>query len=604
MACCNFRLWITSNRACHVLCLALVAAVLLNFQQGGDRKASNIEQRGDREASRSEGNDEIEALVQVKTRVRSARKSLLAREHKQQEVCSTLTNHGSHFTVQIEAGTPGQKLDLLADTGSNELWVASCACKPFGKCFDAGKCFVSANRSSTFSVHRGEQGPPVTSISYGSGTVNTVIGTDVVGIGSVKATMDNSFLLAVDHRLRISGRLEGILGLGIPYSTNQANANLTQSKQWQANSVSPERIRQAVDEAVRRILNVSNRSSNFSGVPGLASAEEEPLLLELNRSLAGADISRNTTMITRRSFLEMAGVDTFQICFSDGEEGGALRLGMTQSPHSLESVGVLHWGLGLQGISVGSDAAFASTCNKVKPGQETACAAIIDSGTTMITAPTQQHLLDLYVAICDAWARCQATLAQQADSIIFTKEMKASALTQLIRRCNSWLSEGAGLNELPTLYFHVAGRNGSQQTLELTPWAYMVETPVSWPPAATPPDSAPWLHERLIDLQEDVSEEARSVCSLQFQILPWNTQKNGPIWILGSSFFYQFLVGYNLKAKTISFTSIKDTPCAPCGSGLQGGSSALERSFETSKLRPRFLSASPRSSSIDAGLPL
>jgi len=57
---------------------------------------------------------------------------------------------------------------------------------------------------------------PVVQMVFGSGSVQAVVATDVVKVGTLKAKMNDGLLLMVDHQLRMAGAFEGILGLGQP----------------------------------------------------------------------------------------------------------------------------------------------------------------------------------------------------------------------------------------------------------------------------------------------------------------------------------------------------------------------------------------------------
>merc|ERR1719223_240853 len=104
-------------------------------------------------------------------------------------------------------------------------------------------------------------------------------------------------------------------------------------------------------------------------------------------------------------FLPEAGVSRFSICFNDGPSG-ALRLGTPKPLKRLGSVGEMHWGLGLSGISIGVEKARVKLCSPddMQSGQSTPCGAIPDSGTTAIMAP-EQSLETLFESICEAWDR-------------------------------------------------------------------------------------------------------------------------------------------------------------------------------------------------------
>merc|ERR1719456_683756 len=89
--------------------------------------------------------------------------------------CTDLTNHGTHFTVDIEVGTPGQKFSVVADTGSNSLIVPSCVCQQRRYCSKSDRCFTGTNRSDTFSLKDGPNGLQSIFITFGSGTIEAIV---------------------------------------------------------------------------------------------------------------------------------------------------------------------------------------------------------------------------------------------------------------------------------------------------------------------------------------------------------------------------------------------------------------------------------------------
>lgn len=139
--------------------------------------------------------------------------------------CAPLDNKGSHFTVNIKVGTPGQSFAVVADTGSDSIIVPSCICREQGSCSEKDRCFRGTNKSSTFllkgfnSTQLQAKMPhhvPVVNMVFGSGPVQAVVATDVVEVGGLKAKMQDGVLLMVEHQLRMNGPFEGILGLGQP----------------------------------------------------------------------------------------------------------------------------------------------------------------------------------------------------------------------------------------------------------------------------------------------------------------------------------------------------------------------------------------------------
>jgi len=426
--------------------------------------------------------------------------------------CTPLANKGTFSTVEISVGTPVQKFDVVADTGSNAVIVLSCTCVESGHCDSGDKCFVGTNQSSTFDLGSlselsdgAGEGVPSITLSFGSGDIQAVVATDEVTVAKKETRMGDGLLLMVDKQLDFGGPFEGILGLGIP-------AHVQAFLQGRHASLASQAEPHA---AMRRLDN--------------GEAFEPP------------------------EFLASAGVSRFSICFNDGGASGVLRLGTQTMPKSLGSVGQLHWGLGMTGVSVGNSHSHVQICSSenMREGQMTPCGAIPDSGTTSIMAP-KAHLEKLFESICDDWSRC----SEESEK---TGMSKPSQFTQLLRDCGSWLDESTGLAELPSLHFHVTGSEGGQsETLELGAWAYVLETVE---------DEYDLAARHLDDIVPDRSTSKESsknrVCSPAFGVMEMPTQLNGDVWILGTPIFYAFNVHYNLEDSPPSI-AFEEEECGTC----------------------------------------
>merc|ERR1719422_2074370 len=100
---------------------------------------------------------------------------------------------------------------------------------------------------------------------------------------------------------------------------------------------------------------------------------------------------------------------------------------------------------------------------------------------------------------------------------------------------------------MPSLHFHVRGKDGKKATLDLTPNDYMIETDQEL-------DIAHWLLGW---------EKSRKVCRPAFGVQEYSTLKNGPVWILGSPFFYKFNVVYDRSSQPASI-SFNRAACGSC----------------------------------------
>mmetsp|Transcript_16272 Transcript_16272/g.35244 ORF Transcript_16272/g.35244 Transcript_16272/m.35244 type:complete len:538 (-) Transcript_16272:81-1694(-) len=488
---------------------------------------------------------------------------LAALEHRQSgllsigndaQSCASLRNDGPVYTVRVSVGTPPQPLDVVADTGSDSVIVSSCFCVEQGRCNEKNKCF-SGKKSSTFSLE-GTDGKllstqedakvKVVVLTFGSGKIESAVSTDVVQVGTIKAEMDGGLLLMIDQALNLQGPFEGILGLGLPRKKT---------------------------------------------VP----------LLETNATRS----PQITTESFDTGFLQTAGIERFSMCFNEAGKDGLLRLGQPKPNLVLGSVGKVHWGLDFRGITVvpAQKTALAqgvshretstkslslkavasvksSFCNmsSMKPGQETPCGIIPDSGTTFIMAPAE-HLAALFSDICDAWPKCAATVQDKAGS-------KLKAVESLLQDCDEW-PEGEGIEQMPTLQFHVAGSAGQEQTLELPPNRYVM---------AVQAQEVKYVKHHLagiIDITEEVpTGKEVKVCTPTFGKQEYQTEKNGPVWILGTPLFYEYEVGYEMKSDKpgISFEHDNCGQCTESGkvvTAMLGRAGDSRSSIMTLKGAPR-----------------
>jgi hypothetical protein len=111
----------------------------------------------------------------------------------------------AQYYGQITVGTPGQKENVVFDTGSANLWV------PNKRPFLSGKNIYSHDKSSTY-----QKNGTIFKIQYGSGPVSGVYSADNVNIGPFTlkdftfAEVDNTAGLGLGYRI---GKFDGILGL-------------------------------------------------------------------------------------------------------------------------------------------------------------------------------------------------------------------------------------------------------------------------------------------------------------------------------------------------------------------------------------------------------
>jgi len=261
-----------------------------------------------------------------------------------------------------------------------------------------------------------------------------------------------------------------------------------------------------------------------------------------------------------RGFMDMAMVNRFSMCFSNqGATDGVLRLGQGVAlPKPMGTIGKKHWTLDFRGVSIGNSAfkgAPSFCAENLKGGKGTGCAAVIDSGSSLIMAPAK-HMVALFAQLCDAWPLCQ-----QHPSLV-DNGPKDDAKTKEVKKVKTFLSEAGkcvGLDLLPNLQFHVRGAAGNQETLELAPREYMVETQVN-----KTRKIKNWLFGMIPYESEVESGDKDTVCVPAFHTHKYRTEANGPAWIFGAPFFYKYTVGYD-RASTPPSISFNQERCSSCG---------------------------------------
>lgn len=290
-------------------------------------------------------------------------------------------------------------------------------------------------------------------------------------------------------------------------------------------------------------------------------------------------------------FLEQAGISSFSLCLDDTQ--GALHLDPADMPTRLHSVGQMHWGLGLTGISVGTSEVSTKLnlclAEEMQEGQETPCGFIPDSGTTLLMGPETQ-VTAVLEGVCDGWPRCKANhTALQAAAVAAEKAAtekygfspwalesgsKEEVLKMLLADCESWMqTSDHGLEELPAMHFHVSGQNGGEQMLEVGPKEYVMET-------------------------VDPSSQTKR-CMAALSAMEYPTTANGEVWIAGMPLFFAHTVFFDITTQppSMAFRSTKDSPCGACE---DSGNALLAK--QSQRRHPRRLEGPPRLPSFDASL--
>jgi len=116
----------------------------------------------------------------------------------------------SQYYGEITLGTPGQKFEVIFDTGSSDLWVAGSGCD--SSCGRHAQ--YNSAKSSTYQANG-----TAFDIMYGSGPVSGYESIDVLSTGSLNvnnqvfAEVTNAAGLGLAYKI---GKFDGILGLAFP----------------------------------------------------------------------------------------------------------------------------------------------------------------------------------------------------------------------------------------------------------------------------------------------------------------------------------------------------------------------------------------------------
>jgi len=360
---------------------------------------------------------------------------------------------------------------------------------------------------------------------YGSGAIDAVVATDLVQVGGLTADMKDGVLLMVDRaKLEITGGFGGILGLGNPYL--ESYPALVQAKV--NHSVNP--LCAAVPDLCRGL------AAEQQQTPGFPDNIPEVL------------------------FMQQAKVDRYTLCIN-AMTNGALRMNVPPFADPIPNIGVAHWGLALQGVTMGKQGHAAPTGTPVvcgpdsymAPGQISPCGFIPDSGTTVIMGP-QEQIDAIEADACAQWDRCVKFSEGNASAHHFRK---------LLRKCGEWLDSVESLEEIPSMFFTV-GSATDTRTFELTPAAWIIE---------------------------GLTEDYQVACEPALDGLDYYTQENGPVWIFGMPIFYEYTMGYDLENLAIS---LEKGECDVCASDAKqeffaaGAETKVKKSMRRQTGKPRI----------------
>eukprot|EP00930_Biecheleria_cincta_P047324 TRINITY_DN32785_c0_g1_i1.p1 TRINITY_DN32785_c0_g1~~TRINITY_DN32785_c0_g1_i1.p1 ORF type:complete len:550 (-),score=117.83 TRINITY_DN32785_c0_g1_i1:253-1902(-) len=479
-----------------------------------------------------------------------------------QDSCSPLKNHDTFSTVEVLIGTPPQKFDLVADTGSNDVIVQSCVCQESGFCpKEFGKCFRGTNKSTSFVMHHSAYSQDTTALllSFGSGQIMAVPVTDKVKVGNNEAYMNDSLLLMVKHGLRLQGQFEGILGLGRPMAKGQK----------QINDV-PGFLEKA---------NVDQFSMCFKykgdGVLGLRTPPQQKAMGSVGALHWGLDF-RGISVGNANHKVSFCSPDSKQpgqetACGVIPDSGTTLMMGPEKQILSLYDDMCERW----------------DRCKKTHQGLVKELKALEKKGGQDLHQddPLGQGMFLLQngqdPAAADGWGdvvkKLQDVLrgassggsdpfggqAYDGDSAagLTSKISPAETFQLLLESCEQWLADNTSLNdEMPSLFFHTAGaKDNTTQVLEMHPETFVIQSTVEV------------VHREIKKLMgilpvQILNKTNKSVCMPAFGKMEYPTKLNGDVWILGTPLFYEFNVHYDRAAKPPTMALVAEE-CGRCEAG-------------------------------------
>jgi hypothetical protein len=436
-------------------------------------------------------------------------------------------------------------------------------------------------------------------------------------------------LLMTDRRLSISGQFEGILGLGLP----QPPTNWTKVEEEEEAAANSSMGGGSMEDIIQQILGHANGGGDSAGdaetqIPDQVMRRIMKTAVEhSNGTNANATTSKAHKPHHRdapRGFLEQVSIPRFSMCFNDGADG-VLRIGgapLGNGSHG--GMGTAHWGVDFRGISVGNESeasvAFCHDSN-MSEGQKSPCGAIPDSGTTLMMGPAA-HVEMLLNDICEQWPLCNDNYtallkAEEAADEIFNKTYgvnpfsmhgilnKSDIIQLLLQDCDRWMTNETGTSGMPDLHFHVRGTHGTKQVIKIPASAYIL---------AYAGDNVSTAYQLLagvgnIPADPDATRGAKKVCAPAFGAMDYNTKANGPVWILGTPLFYEYVVAYDMDASppAIAFHSQKDMPCGSCKESRAEVNLALKDPHhrpEFAQRMPRRVEGAPRKPNVDFSQPL
>jgi len=400
------------------------------------------------------------------------------------------------YTITIDVG--GQPLQAVPDTGSFDLLVFGAECKsgcgPVGKLYDA-------KGSSTFS-----EGELYTMHAFGSGEARSIESYDNLTSGPAQASRQLFWqVFSADMPILQAGDFQAILGLGPPESSVK--------------------IAESDAEEVRREL---------------AQIKKMTSVTKTQQKIADNYFALAKNAAQARSIHANFGLHSYSICLGRSRGSKGTLVWHDTAPQDrpatmFRTIPVeegLFWSAKLESVQLGLLPGAGHDDSRTTIGcRDKPCTAIVDSGTSLIVAPTEA-----------AWL----------------VEMALQKWSSLSGNCKD-------LSTLPNLEFMMGGIPFS-----LPPESYVGDLSGDW--SLLDPELQrylPHLERKMASLRISGDEQLLGCTPL---IMVMDSDAPGPAqWILGMPFFREYYTTFTLgqgkeewrrEAKTMSF-ALADSKCRP-----------------------------------------
>lgn len=510
---------------------------------------------------------------------------------QQAATCSPLKNHGTHSSVDVSVGTPPQTFQLIADTGSDNVIVQSCFCKERGYCpLDFGKCFKGSERSSTFAMVEGTDGPAMSMMSFGSGKILVALASDEVSVGSVSANMNSSLLLMVKQALKIKGQFEGILGLGRPHRHSMPRPGHRAVEGFmEASGI--DRFSMCFNDGSPGVLGLNIPARGFP----LRSVGRMHWGLDF-RGISIGDDKQPVGFCTAEE--KQPGMET--ACGIIPDSGTTLIMGPASQIVTLYTDLCTRWPR-----CVKMHKALTAEYENLRRHNEQALkAAALKAARTRFYQRVQALLQARDPDEPEASEESEQPASEESDETAPDESERPplpgqvslpATLLLLLKNCHYWLyNNSTGFSEMPSLFFHVAGTAGGTDTLEMKPHTWVLE-----------------MNRRVVQKHtkkllgylpiEIVSVSKEHVCTPAFGHMDYPTQLNGPVWIMGTPLFYEYQVHYDRGPDPPTMNFVRE-PCGACVEGKYQQSAALLQGESGRALRR--VDGEPVVRDINTSLPL